>query len=278
VKVLVLGCGPAGLMAAHGAAGACMREGVDYKIHVASKKRKSALYGCQYLHRPIPGVTPDTGEHISYQLRGHADDYREKVYGSKFLGPVSPEDLAGEHMGWDIRTTYDRLWDMWEDRVFDMEITPNSLVRVLGEADWDLVINSIPLVDLCHQGHHFGATEIWAAGDAPEIGISIQSMYRCPDNMVICNGDDSPVWYRMSRVFGRTTVEWPGDVANVPVTSAARVRKPTKNDCNCWPEIRNVGRYGTWTKGVLSHEAYFNTRSHVEIMLGVKSATAEAGA
>lgn len=276
MKVLVLGCGPAGLMAAHAVAGECARADVWCEVYVVSKKRKSQLFGCQYLHRPIPGVTPANGEHISYQLRGHADDYRLKVYGKKYVGSVSPEDLAGEHMGWDIRTTYDRLWAMWEDSIHERELHPNSLLQIIGEAHWDMIISSIPKPELCHQGHHFGATEIWAAGDAPELGVSVQSMYRCPDNMVICNGEESPVWYRMSRVFGHTTVEWPGDVNDVPIPTAARVQKPTQNDCNCWPDIKHVGRYGSWTKGVLSHQAYFDARAHAEAVIN-RGAPAEAG-
>ena len=48
--VAILGCGPTGLVAAH----ACAMKHIPFVIF--SKKRKSFLFGSQYLHEPIPGV------------------------------------------------------------------------------------------------------------------------------------------------------------------------------------------------------------------------------
>lgn len=281
MKVLVLGCGPAGLMAAQGAwdafnAGPVIPDGAA--ISIMGWKVKSDIHGCQYLHKPIPSVTPDSPRSVSYQLRGDSDDYRRKVYGPLWSGTVSPEDLTAEHQAWDLRETYDRLWNKWEHAITDATIDPHVL-RGIGEVTApDLVINSIPRPSLCHAGHAFGATEIWAAGDAPALGIRLQ--FQCPDGMVICNAEDSPAWYRMSRVFGHTTVEWPGSIAHVPVTTAARVAKPTAHSCDCWAgaPLTHVGRYGRWEKGVLSHTAYFDAYKMIDQMIGGSSATAEAGA
>src|SRR4051812_44452720 len=80
-------------------------------ISIVSRKGKSALYGGQYLHQPIPVLTQGDPITVGYTLRGSSDDYRLKVYGPMWSGSVSPEDLEGEHTAWDIRATYDELWE-----------------------------------------------------------------------------------------------------------------------------------------------------------------------
>ncbi len=295
MRVMVLGCGPAGLMAAQAVvdakldsmSGEVIRDlqhlvdSGEFGVAVVSIKKQSPLYGAQYLHQPIPRITPHESHAVHYQMRGSTDDYRRKVYGKLWDGTVSPEDLEEEHQAWDLRRTYDRLWSLWQGSITDAEVDPVSLRNIInGDDAPDLIINSIPRNLLCHAGHTFGATEIWAAGEAPEIGIRLQ--YQCPPNMVVCNGEDNPAWYRMSNVFGRTTVEWPGDIAKVPVTTAARVRKPTRHDCDCWEDspvpIMHVGRYGEWSKGVLSHTAYFKAYKKIDELIGAAGAAAEAGA
>lgn len=257
MKVAVLGCGPAGLMAAM-----AIKLNGDTPV-IFSKKRKSHLFGAQYLHAPIPGVT-DREDHVTveYMLRGHVDDYRRKVYGNNWDGTVSPEDLSDDHEAWDIRETYDRLWTMFESSILDFAIDPIAVAALDKDREHQLIVNTIPLNELCRQGHQFRGTEIVAAGDAPELGVNVGQYYHCPPDTVICNGEDSPTWYRISNIFGHTTVEWPSDI-NPPLTSCARVTKPTSTNCDCWPHILNVGRYGSWTKGVLSHTAFVKTQERL---------------
>lgn len=239
---------------------------------IFSRKVRSPLYGAQYLHAPIPDATErDAHVGVDYLLRGHVEDYRRKVYGNQWDGSVSPEDLSDPHRAWDIRATYAALWLWYSDQIMDVEVDPASLNFLIDQHKPDIIINSIPLAALCHQGHTFRAQEVIAAGDAPELNINIGARFKCPPNSVICNGEDSPSWYRISNIFGHTTVEWPGGI-NVPVPTASKVTKPTGHNCDCWPNLFNVGRYGTWTKGVLSHTAYNRTIERIE------SATAEATA
>lgn len=280
MRVAILGSGPAGLMAAQGvldAHSAAFNGALS--LMLISMGKKSPLYGAQYLHSPIPGSPAQEPKHIAYTLRGSSSGYRRKVYGANYDGSVSPEDLEQEHMGWDIRATYDWLWDRWEHAITPNTMDPIELqVLVNAEKHPDLIISSIPRPVLCHQGHTFKATEVWAAGSAPELGISIP--YTCPEDMVVCNGDDHPVWYRMSNVFGRTTVEWPGWLQNVPVSTASKVKKPLDTDCDCWSDspvhVLFVGRYGRWEKGVLSHSAYWHAYREVERRLAGATAEAEA--
>lgn len=259
MRITVLGCGPAGLMAAHAVMMIGSEWGFEPDLAIFSRKVKSPLYGAQYLHRPIPGINCGEPRLVEYMLRGNPEDYKRKVYGSFWDGTVSPEDLGQQHRAWDIRAAYDDLWDAYHRRINDVELDAGGVV-ILKEQHSDVTINTIPRPAICYQGHAFSSTDITAAGDAPDLGITLaQSGYTCLDDTVICNGEESPSWYRMSRVFGHTTIEWPGKIDRVPINTAARVRKPLHHNCDCHDDIIHVGRYGEWSKGVLSHTAYFNT-------------------
>ena len=251
----ILGCGPAGLLAAHAAVG------MGEDVTIFSRKRKSHLNVAQYLHEPIIGLPSEDAIPImvSYELVGNASDYRSKVYGKDWDGSVSPEELLEKHPAWDIRDDYDWLWSEYQDLILDSDIHPRSLdlLGVQAPGMYDHVISSVPAPALCSKGHTFGSTEIWAAGDADGFNQAIP--YDCPDGVVICNGEDMPTWYRVSNLYYHKTVEWPGSMARPPISGAAKVTKPTFTNCDCYPNILRVGRYGTWTKGVLVHEAFNST-------------------
>ena len=262
MRVAVLGCGPAGLMAAQGVDDAQV-DGIE--IAIFSRKQKSSLYGAQYLHRPIPGfTTKDNFIDIDYQIIGDAGMYRAKVYGDSWPGTVSPQELGSRHAASDIRETYDRLWEKWEPYIHHIDnITPGWLTYLAESFKPDLVISSVPRDMMCIWGHHFGFATIVAAGDAPDLGIDVGRMYPCPEGTVVCSGEPDVSWYRKSRIFGHTTVEWPANI-RPPINSAAIVRKPTHHQCDCWGGVVWVGRYGKWAKGVLSHTAYDDAIEAVE--------------
>ena len=55
------------------------------------------------------------------------------------------------------------------------------------------------------------------------------------------------------------TVEWPHR-SKPPLPGVAEVVKPIYSTCTCYTNTKyrfvKVGRYGVWSKGVLSHQAY----------------------
>ena len=263
MRVAVLGCGPAGLMAALAAVHA--QNGYPNKDTIIfSRRQMSTLFGAQYLHAPIPGVTDESSRvTVSYDLFGTPEDYRRKVYGPMWDGSVSPEDLAEPHDAWDLRGTYDKLWDLFEEFIVPAEIDRAGMRMIMdGQTiygKFDMVISSIPLPSICLKGHQFRSVTINAAGEAPIRGIRLP--YRVPANSVICNGLDHPSYYRVSNIFGHKTAEWPEWID--PPISHAQVQKPLDSNCDCWPEILRVGRYGEWRKGVLTHHAYERVLSTV---------------
>lgn len=264
----VLGCGPTGLFAAH----ALIQNGWDVTIY--SKKRKSHMYGAQYLHAPIPGLTPADADPITikYRLEGSVADYSQKVYGSM---PVhaSPEALRPEHYAWDIRAAYDKAWELYQHLVIDQEVSseflgwaqwsginPTALQQRIDPNRFQYVLSSIPAPQMCYSKHIFHSATVWAMGDAPDRGQYVP--YRPQGNTVECNGTRDVGWYRAANVFGHATVEWPGN-RKPPLPAIAAVTKPVYTDCICYrgADRRDfiyipIGRYGTWEKSVLTHHSY----------------------
>lgn len=262
-RAAILGCGPAGLFAAHALIGN------GWEVTIFSKKRKSHMFGAQYLHSPIPGLTESDGVEVAYRLvGGTADEYRAKVYGPNPV-TTSVETLGKTHQAWDIREAYDNAWDRYSHLVRETNVTPEWLGAGSGEeagtflaaSYWDIVISSIPMPNLCYRkdDHQFHATSIWAIGDAPARGQ--YAPYRAPANTIECNASRDVGWYRASNVFGHVTVEWPGR-SKPPLPAVAEVSKPISTDCICYRgremgfKFMPIGRYGQWSKGILSHHAY----------------------
>lgn len=266
-RALVLGCGPAGLFAAHALVGN------GWAVEIYSKSRKSHMFGAQYLHAPIPGLTQEDAEpvNLTYRLTGDLDGYRQKVYGLNEVA-TSPELLDKEHLAWDIREAYDAAWERYGPLVNDKQVTPEFLgMHNFSDASaeswksdqlvmgaFDLVVNTIPLPALCYQRHQFHSVMVWAMGDAPSHGQYVP--YRPRPNTVECNGLPDTGWYRAANVFDHATMEWPWG-KKPPLPGVAEVTKPLYSTCDCYQHeypvpFINLGRYGAWRKGILSHHAY----------------------
>jgi hypothetical protein len=248
MRTLILGCGPAGLVAAH----AAISLGFEAVI-ISNKDTPSDLYGCQYLHAPIPGYENVPRVRVSYSLNGTPEEYRLKVYGRSWEGKVSPEDFVGDHDAWDIRETYRRLWtDLITNRKVRLIKKSIAHGRIPYPAGRDSmpVVSTIPAPALCQDGfHNFRSHTIHANGSTGSW------MPEGPD-MIICDGTTKVSWYRMSNVFGYRTMEWPWGAGPARKARAATVVKPLSNTCDCRPEILRVGRYGRWEKGYLVHMVY----------------------
>lgn len=253
MKVLILGCGPAGLMAAHAAA----KFNADFIVY--SKRRKSYMNGAQYLHAPIPGATLTEPFKISYQLSGEVEGYRNKVYGDQPGVEVSPESLVGLHDAWDIRETYDNLWELYNSAVMDEDLDPGVVSHLMRWFRPDITISTIPARILCSNGQHKFEHELVWSSDVAKVVLR--------DNTVLCNGEPSFPWYRASKIQGHENTEWPHDAYPSDVEGRIwRVVKPLRTTCKCFPDIHRMGRYGKWTKGVLSHQAWEESYKLIEAL------------
>lgn len=264
LSAAVLGCGPTGLLTAYGIAFGAQQMGLRSEIRIFSAKQKSPLYGCQYLHRPIPGLNLRR-ERVHYRLTGKLEGYRRKVYGLEGAEDiaVSPALLDDDHYAWDIRAAYDQLWDLFEPSITNYYFSVDSwpqLKKKLDREGVDMIFTSLPAPVLCRDTSGarctFRSQEVWAMGDAPRLGRMAWKPSETKPRTIVCSGREEDQWYRVSNVFGHHTVEWPGDIVPDPPHGASRVKKPLETSCQCNPDVIRVGRYGEWKKGVLSHTAF----------------------
>lgn len=243
--VAVLGAGPAGLFAALAAAR------LGYKVDIYSHKKKSELFGAQYLHGEIPEFGLGDPAWIDCVFRGTPESYAQKVYGDPTV-----EISEATHYGWDIRQAYDLAWGSFEGDIVETgaDITGADVTDLLGRRTYKRVISSIPLEPLCsNPSHTFVRQEIWASGDAPE--LDRWAPFQVDPWTVVCDGTEDVSWYRAANVFGHSTVEWATEM-KPPVDNVSRVVRPVGNNCDCFPGLLRVGRHGEWRKGVLVHDAY----------------------
>lgn len=226
--------------------------GWNYRIY--SKKRKSFLFGSQYLHEPIPGMTDNVAAIVTYHLEGSPEGYRRKVYGDSWDGTVSPEDLNHDHYAWDIRSTYDKMWRAYEDEIVQTDFFSESVSTNVNWQCHDIVISTVPRKIWAHPGDVFASQKVWAIGDAPELGQKAPFEPK-QDNLIICDGTSEIGWYRLSKVFNYTTVEWPFD-RKPPIANVGLVEKPLWHNSTAASDFVHLGRYGAWEKGVLTTDVF----------------------
>lgn len=242
----VLGCGPAGLLAAHGVGMA----GQPLSVH--SQPVKSVQGGAQFLHQAIPGLT-DTEPHyrIKYELLGTSIGYREKVYGLE--GGTNPDFVSMDNVHdqqmqdvWDLGLVYEDLWEAFGFAVNEAEINGKWMAEHGNE--FKLIISTIPKPALCIDPRHkFEAQTIYIDPVVPT---------HLAPNTIVYNGEPSPSWYRASRIGEAGGTEYSERTPAPPGVERFPVKKPIRTDCDCWPNVLHVGRYGAWKKGILVHHAY----------------------
>jgi len=249
MDVAVLGCGPAGLMAAHAAT-------VDgHEVTIFSRKEKSRMGGAQYLHEPIEGITSEDPEmEIRYVKFGDGETYARKVYGD--LESTSSFDYSqiGWHPAWSLSKAYDRLWGIYEGIVQDTDLDGQRVAEIMP--DFQLTISSVPAPAICDEHHEFNRQGIYL------VPGSLASL-----NTVVYSGRVSEPWYRCSNIGGEKWTEfstatmkrdrlnamgWSNDVI-------AKGLKPLSHNCDCHPKLLRVGRFGKWERGVLTHNAWDDT-------------------
>jgi hypothetical protein len=240
-RIAVLGCGPAGLLAAH----AIRLHG--FRPDILSYKRKSQMSGAIYLHEAIPYLTSDVrSATITYEKLGSRDGYAEKVYGHP-EAPCSWDKFEGSFQAYSMQQAYQLLWIKYEHMIREHIFGSASPVASVTE-NYDIVINTIPATTFCRYPdlHDFLFQEMWVNDDDPwEVSV--------PENTIMYNGSLEDYWYRASNIFGFHSVETTQEPADI---SWKKGVKPIENNCDCNPRFHRVGRFGLWKKGILAHQAF----------------------
>lgn len=248
MKITVLGCGPAGLLATHAAA---LR---GHDVRVVSRKRPSVISGAQYLHQFIPGVTYDAEETGVYYVKmGQPEVYAKKVYGDATKEVSWYHFESGKHSAWPMQLAYKRLFREYYDHIEDHTVDPMVINALLAQSD--LVVSTLPRYATCcareNDLHTFDRQTIYIADGVLPV-----------PNIVVYSGRMGDEWYRASNLFGHSSYEF----AQPPHSSWGSVIrtgfKPLAHNCNCWVveedqgRFMYAGRFGQWQRGVLVHHAY----------------------
>lgn len=262
MKVAVLGCGPAGLLAAFAA------EEDGHDVTVLSQHVKSRISGAQYIGSPIPGLDVSE-EEVHYVKLGTREGYAEKVYGDK-EAPVSWDTFPeGPVAAYRMETVYDMLWSLYYDRIGNVELN-SAMIPSICEQN-DVVLSTVPAPALCYSipRHEFYSATIQVA-EAPIVGVR---------NLIVYSGRPEDQWYRASNLFGHPSVEFGPSShyrnGDAPVyvsgyTKGHELRKgikPTRTECDCHlhiPNYHRLGRFGRWVKGVLVIDAFNDAKRIAE--------------
>lgn len=241
-RIAVLGCGPAGLLAAH----AVIQSGIEPVVY--SIGNRSELPGTMYLHEPIPDLTAEEPDGtVTYRKVGTKECYAEKVYKDR-LKPCSWDSFEeGEHPAWSARAMYDELWSRYHGLIRDQSLSPWDIDAMTG--DFALIISAIPATALCRKPYHkFTHAEIW---------VSREKQPEVEEGEIIYNGARFDPWYRSCDIFGYQATEYGEFQDGLP-----RGIKPIDTNCDCHSDknLIRVGRFGRWSKGELVHHAYGRTQ------------------
>jgi hypothetical protein len=253
--IAILGTGPAGLLAAH----ACEVSRCPYVLFGLGAK--SILGGAQFLHRAIPGINDnDPDVTLRYLMAGDPRSYQAKVYGTEDVPFTSAARIhSGEEVpAWSLSNTYNQLWSVMEGSINQVTIDARWMADQLDADNFAFVVSTIPRPALCLT--HAGMVQDRAhAFVSQPVRISEECAFGDGmDNTIVYDGTPNVSWYRTSRIFGVGGTEWGESAKELKLwTPTITVKKPLRTDCHCWyGRVLFAGRFGTWRKGVLAHEAY----------------------
>ncbi len=254
-NIIIVGCGPAGLLAAW----AAQHQGYRPIILGGADPVMSKLHGAQYLHTPVHGLTePEEAFGVKYVKHGTALGYAQKIY----HGAVAPESTSwvkfaeGEHAAYPLHAVYSRLWQHFCDREiyainFTMQLLP--MFQRLGAGR---VISTMPLNRLMGWLHFTSETVLIDDTHCLE-GVG--------DDEIHYYGNQDVSAYRSSNIKGIKSIEYPATALGVYQECQSVAKPLAARDAGGrlvgarHAGVDLLGRYGRWQKGVLVDDAYRQT-------------------
>lgn len=258
MKVAVLGCGPAGLVIADK-----LSEHPNVKsVDIFSRPQKSVISGAQYMHANIGwfcGGPPDL--EVEIIKSGSGRGYAHNVYNDFDAKTSWVRFRPGTMFGWDMKLAYNQLWNVYGGDVIDLDVTAGVIREMLGR--YDKVFSTIPLRSICTQPHHHS---FYAQKVAIIHGDGSSDLIKGVNDgdIMYYNGVPPELggfrWYRFSQLNKYQSWEyaehyWDGELQQLqPWHRVTVLEKPLMTNCDCYPGLIRMGRYGAWDKNVLTHQ------------------------
>lgn len=246
-KAIILGCGPAALLAAH----ELNRSHGYANVNISFKTlylEPSPIGGAQYLHLPMLDEDAPPDALIEFIKIGTPEGYAEKVYGSPHV-PTSWTEYGGVQKAWRLQSNYTTLFRRFRHQIYGgWRATATSVEELIYSHETDslpLILSSVPAKCLCKRPdlHDFPRANILIHKEAPD--------FLSTDNVVMYSGRPEEKWYRACKLFGQCWTEYSHDAAPADPKGYITGFKPLGTACNCFPGIHRIGRFGTWDRKVL---------------------------
>lgn len=272
MRVMILGAGPSGMMAAH----AALQLGCEVKILDQDPQRTRTNAGVFMLHdscdlalRPIEvrqevlGLYQSSRQHDSGERRSQraAELYQDKVYGQMEVSGVSVLDAIGTHVleMYSTREAMKHLWTMYGHLV-EKRFIARADLTIMRDAGYK-VISTIPAPSLFTQGVYRSAVN-WVTSWGTDGDEAFMYYHVSPE----------VAWHRYSTFDGMVKVEY-GSKHRPLDMLAHKVLKVTSVEGRIEPEgsgdwLLLAGRYGSWDKGALLHTTYERVFAGVSDWIG----------
>ena len=251
--VLILGSGPSGMLAAHGASQCGYEVTILDKDPDKSRKTSGLFYlhdSCDLLidsmiiHQDILGAEGLSSEEIEQK-------YCSKVYGGKYcLEGLSISNLKSSVLGYNPTQAIERLWDLYGHRIVRQEV--KSIFGAQRYSDGK-IISTIP-APVFYPLERFESVQVYVRiGESPK-----------NEAFVFYSVSPNHSWYRTSGVFGTFTQEFASLVDAESEYSLLEIVPVTKVIGGFSPPSSNrilfTGRYGAWKKKMLVSDVYYDVK------------------
>lgn len=256
MRVCVIGAGPAGLLAAHGAT----MGGADEVLILDSKPayRPWTIFSLQYLHHPCGMDGAIRQLWLSYEVEPKGVEFSKEearaLYNRKLGRELNDENstrfLWENPVGvWSLKDAYRELWKWYRRYVTEHLVRWEDLAEALPRKH-DLVVNTAPL--------NFLRPDLTWPIRAGLIRMDYSPVERHPRDTCIYNLDPATPWYRATNLDGGLATEY--------VKGAEIIAQPLRkvvthsNSLDLPANVLLTGRWGSWHAEKLTHHAYLETR------------------
>ena len=230
--------------------------------------------GAFYIHS-IPGSLEKMDQFsISIKSVGTKVGYLQKQWGvvSSHWTSSFPTSQTCDR-GYAPKYVHEQLWKGVEFTMLKSYLDDHELADLRYESDYDFVFHSFPTaVSTLTQESYLVKFMIadypntsGVAKDLEELEVLFPSV----GHIILYNGVHNYPWVRLSRLFGKTYLEYPSAYSRFAGASPVKFYSDLHPDTPVWtyrgdPSVIPIGRLATWDRKKLSHHVYKDVQKVLE--------------